>query len=100
MGGRIILQDLGNRLYLGSDGAWANSCQAAKLFEHTYLALLEGLNHAGKHLQVVRCFQNPGANMYMPVHPVEELNLVCCEKCPFFDSSRPDQTSVPANSVV
>jgi len=82
MNRRVIIQDSSGRMFLAADGSWTNDCQHARTFEHTYLALLEGLNYPGKLLQIVWCFRNPAQNMYLSVHPGEE-SLVCrCIECP------------------
>lgn len=80
--GRVILQDLETHSYLAGDSSWASSCQQAKVFEHTYVALLEGLNYHPKALQVVWCFRNPSMNMYLPVNPADGARVVACDFCP------------------
>ena len=81
MSGRVILQDLRTHSYLGDDGTWVSSCQHARLFDHTYVALLEGLKHA-EQMQVVWCFQNPSQNLYMPVRPGDEHLVFPWKTCP------------------
>lgn len=87
MKGRVILQDIVSHQYLAPDGGWAASCQQARTFEHTYLALLDGLEHRDKHTQVVWCFQNPSENMYMPVRPQDSGLVLPCQSCPFCNRS-------------
>jgi hypothetical protein len=80
--GRIILQDISTRLYMDNDHSWTRNCQEAKSFEQTYHALLEGLSHKEKRLQVVWCFQNPTLNMYVAVHPEDNDRIHACVSCP------------------
>ena len=82
MNRRIIMQEPTTRLYLAPDGSWTNNCQQARTFEHTYLALLEGMNHCEKTLQVVWCFRDPSLNMYLSVRPGEEALTCPCIECP------------------
>lgn len=82
MNGRIILQDLLNHTYLSLEETWVESCQQARVFEHTYQALLEGLQHTDRHSQVVWCFQNPSENMYVLVRPENKDRIFPCENCP------------------
>jgi hypothetical protein len=82
MSRRIIMQEVATRLYLAPDGSWTRNCQEAKTFEHTYLALLEGLRYSGKKLQVVWCFRDPSLNMYLPVRPEAEASACHCVDCP------------------
>ena len=82
MNRRIIMQEPTTRLYLAPDGSWTNNCQQARTFEHTYLALLEGMNHYEKTLQVVWCFRDPALNMYLSVRPGEETRTCQCIECP------------------
>ena len=79
---RVIIQESSRRLYLGADNTWTSDCQQAKTFEHTYLALLEGLNHPSKSLQVVWCFRDPALNMYLSVRPGDETPPCQCVQCP------------------
>lgn len=95
MSGRIILQDLSTHRYLAPDNSWAESCQQAKVFEHTYQALLTGLSfHAGP-MQVVWCFRNPAANMYIAVHPSDGDRIRACVSCPL--AGRPRQEGSAAS---
>ncbi len=80
--GRVILQDLQTHSYLSSDNSWVGSCQRARVFEHTYLALLEGLGYPQKALQVVWCFQNPARNMYVAVKAEDTDRIHGCSQCP------------------
>lgn len=82
MSRRVIMQEVETRLYLAADGSWTHNCQQARTFEHTYLALLEGLRYSAKNLQVVWCFRNPSLNMYLPVRPEGEATLCHCVSCP------------------
>jgi hypothetical protein len=82
MEGRVILQDLTTHSYLAKDNSWAESCQRARVFEHTYEAVLEGLEHREKVLQVVWCFQNPAKNMYLPVKAEDSDRIYECVSCP------------------
>ena len=88
MKGRIILQDLVGHGYLANDGSWVNQCQGARAFERLYLALLDGLNHSEKHLQIVWCFRNPALNIYLPVRAQDNDRLNCCEVCPLAGSTQ------------
>ena len=80
MNGRVILQDTTTGLYLAADGSWVKSCQQAKVFEHTWGAFLQGLEHADKRMQVVWCFKDPDLNMYAPVKA--EGDIRPCTSCP------------------
>jgi hypothetical protein len=82
MNRRVIIQESSSHVYLAADGSWTSDCQQARTFEHTYLALLEGMNHPGKSLQVVWCFRNPAMNMYLPVHPGDDATTCHCIECP------------------
>lgn len=82
MSRRIIMQEVDTRLYLAPDGSWTHDCQEAKTFDHTYLALLEGLGYSAKKLQVVWCFRNPSLNMYLPVRSETEAVVCQCVGCP------------------
>jgi hypothetical protein len=82
MSGRVIIQDVQTRLYLGKNCSWVESCQQAKLFEHAYSAILEGLDFQDRTVQVVWCFQNPQINMYMPARAGDEGRIVPCVTCP------------------
>jgi hypothetical protein len=77
-----MVQDLASRFYLGGDSSWVENCQAAREFEHTHLALLQGLHHAEKALQVVWCFQNPTLNLYIPVDPAQQDQVRPYGFCP------------------
>ena len=79
---RIIIQEPTTRLYLAPDGTWTNNCQKARTFEHTYLALLEGINYSERALQVVWCFRNPALNMYLSVRPEDDALTCACAECP------------------
>ena len=81
MSGRVIVQDVDTRLYLDENSSWVESCQQARTFEHTYSALLEGLEHHNKTLQIVWCFQNPELNMYLAVRPGEGERIRPCTIC-------------------
>ena len=95
--GRVILQDLHTHCYLSSDNSWVGSCQRARVFEHTYLALLEGLGHPQKALQVVWCFQNPARNMYVSVKPEDSARIYACSHCPLSGSSSDKEGRVPSS---
>jgi hypothetical protein len=82
MRGRIILQEVSTGAYVADDGSWVESCQQAKVFEHIYLALLRGLDIRDKCLQVVWCFRNPAASMYLPVRPEDGERVRTCGECP------------------
>lgn len=82
MNGRIILQELSTHHYLAADDSWAESCQQAKVFEHTYQALLKGLSFHTGPMQVVWCFRNPAVNMYIAVHPSDSGRIRGCVSCP------------------
>jgi hypothetical protein len=81
MKGRVILQDLVSHNYLAAGDTWVASCQKARTFEHTYLALLEGLEHREK-TQVVWCFQNLRENMYVVVRSYTDDHIYPCVTCP------------------
>ncbi len=81
MSGRVIIQDTKTRCYLGQGCSWVQSCQEARVFEHTYTALLEGLEHRDKTLQVVWCFQHPEQNLYVAVRPGDEAHIQPCTAC-------------------
>ncbi len=98
MRGRIILQDLDTHSYLNQDGAWSSSCQQARIFDHTYMALLEGLDHEDKHTQVVWCFRDPGANLYMAVRPADKAKIYPCEACPLAHQASQTAPARPAVS--
>jgi hypothetical protein len=89
MSGRVIVQDTATRRYLGPESSWVESCQQARVFEHTYLALLEGLQHRDKILQVVWCFQNPVENLYIAVRPEHQGRIRPCEICKLGPGPRP-----------
>src|SRR6516162_9747571 len=82
MRGRILLQDLETHRYFAGEGMWAAGCQQAKVFEHTWMALQEGLNHADRTTQVVWCFGDPSENMYMLVRPYDGAVVYPCGTCP------------------
>jgi len=82
MNGRIFLQDLFNRSFLSADGSWVASCEQAKVFEHTYTALFEGLKHADKRTQIVWCHDNRNLNVYLLVRPDDSSRIQPCETCP------------------
>ena len=82
MRGGIILQDLLTHDYLTPAGAWAPTCQEARLFDHTYLALLEGLQHRDRATQVVWCFRNPSLSLFLPVHASDSHRVIACATCP------------------
>lgn len=82
MRGRIILQDVATQFYLAADSSWVKGCQQARVFEHTYLALLEGLDHHEKTTQVVWCFKNRDMNMYLAVRPGDSNCVQPCVFCP------------------
>jgi hypothetical protein len=82
MNGRIILQDLLNHLYLGIDNSWVKSCQQARVFKHTYLALLEALHHPDRASQVVWCFQKPDLNFYIAAKSEDTVRIHRCVSCP------------------
>jgi hypothetical protein len=82
MRGRIILQDISTHRYLAPDNSWTQSCQQAKVFEHTYQALLEGLSLHNTPTQMVWCFRNPAANLYVAVHPQDSNRIQACVSCP------------------
>ena len=86
MRGRILLQRLDTRRYLGTAGEWADSCQKARIFEHTYQALLEGLEHP-ESTQEVWCFRNPTRNLYTAVRPEDDPGVLPCEACSLADSA-------------
>lgn len=85
--GRIILQDLVSHEYLASNGSWSEHCQQTREFEHLWMALLEGLNHSGRPMQIVWCFANPALNMYLPVHAGQRHPVHACEVCPIFEAT-------------
>ena len=89
MSGRVILQDLSTHRYLTPDDCWAESCQQAKVFEHTYQALLRGLDFHARPIQVVWCFRNPAENMYIAVQPDDSDKIRACVFCPL--ARRPGQ---------
>lgn len=76
------MQEVTTRRYLAADGSWTENCQRAKTFAHTYLALLEGMDHSEKTIQVVWCFRNPDLNMYLTVKPGDEALTRPCLACP------------------
>lgn len=76
------MQEPVSRLYLGRDGSWTRDCQQARTFDHTYLALLEGMNYSDKALQIVWCFRDPALNMYLSVRPGQEAPTCACVECP------------------
>ncbi|HTL55218.1 MAG TPA: hypothetical protein VL361_06035 [Candidatus Limnocylindrales bacterium] len=82
MSRRIIMQEVNTCLYLAPNGSWTANCQAAKTYEHTYQALLEGMRYGDKVLQVVWCFRNPSMNLYMNVRPGLEGLTHACLECP------------------
>src|SRR5690349_1177009 len=82
MRGRIILQALVTCHYLTPSGAWVAGCRKARRFEHTYLALLEGLDHRDRATQVVWCFSNPSLSLLMPVHASDDHRVFACATCP------------------
>lgn len=86
MDGRIILQELATHRYLAADDSWSESCRQAKVFEHTYQALLKGLSFHTQPMQVVWCFRNPAANMYIAVHPSDSDRIRACISCPLTGS--------------
>lgn len=47
------------------------------------MAMLEGLKHGGRMLQVVWCFRNPSVNLYAPVKVGEEIRA--CVECPLVE---------------
>jgi len=67
MRGRVILQEIESGFYLDASSRWVAGCQEARVFEHTWMALPEGLSHKEKALQVVWCFRAPTQNLYYPV---------------------------------
>jgi hypothetical protein len=77
-----MVQDLTSRFFLGRDSSWVESCQSAREFEHTHLALLQGVQHAEKALQVVWCFQNPSLNLYISIDPGQQDQVRPCGFCP------------------
>ena len=81
------MQEVITRRYLAADGSWTESCQGAKTFEHTYLALLEGISHPEKTIQVVWCFRNPSLNMYLAVRPGDEALTCPCLECPLAEAA-------------
>ena len=81
MRGRVLLQDVRSGRYFGEKGEWTLNCQQSKLFEHTYQAMLEGLEHSGV-LQVVWCFRNPSRNFYVLVREDEHFDVLPCVRCP------------------
>jgi hypothetical protein len=82
MKGRIILQDLFNRSFLSTDGTWVSSCDQPRVFEHTYIALLEALKYPDKRTQILWCFENPTQNIYLLVRPDASSRILQCETCP------------------
>lgn len=95
MSGRVIIQDTKTRCYLGQGSSWVESCQEARTFEHTYTALLEGLGHRDKTLQVVWCFQHPEQNFYVAVRPGDEAHIRPCATCKLA-AAMPKSVTVPA----
>ena len=87
MSRRIILQEVNTCLYLATNGSWTANCQEAKKYDHTYQALLEGMTHSDKVLQVVWCFRNPSMNLYMNVRPGQELLTHPCLQCPLSEAA-------------
>src|SRR3974377_2290274 len=78
MRGRILLQDLLSHYYLAPKGTWTSNCQDARVFEHTYMALQEGLNLRDRPSQVVWCFRNPSSSMYLPVRSLDADKISPC----------------------
>ena len=79
---KIILQDLDSQFYLSTDGTWVSSCQEARTFEHTYSALIEGLQHTEKRPEIVWCFGDPRMTLYISVRGEDKNHLHRCERCP------------------
>lgn len=83
MRGKVLLQDLVSRCYLAIDNSWVESCQSAKVFDHTWAALFQGLKYRDKRLQVVWCFRNPASSFYAPVSVGGDGLMGQCGRCPF-----------------
>ena len=79
---RILLQEIVTRSYLAPGGLWVKSCNQAKEFERTDLAILEAGNHSQKILQLVWCFYDPQLTMCMTVKSADELLTSRCISCP------------------
>jgi hypothetical protein len=69
MRGTIVLQDMKSARYLAADGDWVTNPGEARQFEHTWAALLEGLAHRGKQLQVLWSLPGPAEHIRIPVGP-------------------------------
>ena len=82
MSRRIYLQDLESHYYLSEDNTWVKTCQQARVFPHTYLALLEGLQHKERRTQVLWCLGGPKLNVYVLVRPRDDDHTQACESCP------------------
>src|SRR5262245_48604709 len=59
MSRRVFLQDLDSHYFLSEDNTWVKTCQQARVFPHTYLGLLEGLQHTERRTQVLWCLTSP-----------------------------------------
>ena len=78
---RVILQDLRSGRYLSEDDRWVEDCQRAKAFEHTYLALREGISRLDVDCtQLVFCFEDPSRNLYFRIRGSRPT--LACNKCP------------------
>src|SRR5215831_20378332 len=89
MSRRIYLQDLESHYYLSEDGTWVKTCQQAKVFPHTYLALLEGLKQTERRTQVLWCLGSPRLNIYVLVRPHDDVRTQPCSTCPLLQRGPP-----------
>jgi len=83
---RIVLQDLASRRYLSADGTWVSSCLEAMTFEHTCMAVLEGVKHRETRCQIVWCFEPPSTSLYLSVFGEDLSRVRACENCPCLGS--------------
>src|SRR5947207_8508795 len=79
---RIVLQDLASGCYLSPDRSWVSGCLEAMTFEHTSLAVLEGVKHSERRSQIVWCFEHPSTSLYISVYAQVNGRVRACENCP------------------
>ncbi len=77
-----LLQELGRGKFFAEDGTWVADCRDAREFEHTHLALLQGIAFRDRKTQVVLCLGCPQASMYIACHPEDSGEVTPCEICP------------------
>jgi hypothetical protein len=80
--GRILVQNLADRRFLAADRSWIADCFAARVFDHTSIALIEALKRRGEPLQVVWCFRHPLRSLYFSVHRGDTDRVALCQNCP------------------